>query len=73
VNDYWQINNIANYPQALVQIFTRYGQKIFESKSYSLPFDGTYKGQKLPPGVYYYIINLNTNCSLLSGSLTIIR
>jgi gliding motility-associated-like protein len=73
INDYWQINNINNYPQALVQIFTRYGQKIFESRGYSIPFDGTYKGQPLPSGVYYYIINLSNNCNLLSGSLTIVR
>ena len=73
INDYWKINNIENYPQALVQIFTRYGDKIFESRGYSIPFDGTYKGQKLPAGVYYFIINLNSKCSLLSGSLTIVR
>lgn len=73
INDYWKIRNIENYPQAIVQVFNRYGQKVFESKGYQVPFDGTYKGQNLPAGVYYYIINLNTNCSLLSGSLTILR
>lgn len=73
INDYWQIAGVENYPNALVQIFNRYGQKLFESKGYSTPFDGTYKGQKLASGVYYYIINLNTNCNLLSGSLTILR
>lgn len=72
-NDYWEIKNIENYPKALVQVFNRYGQKIFESKGYAKPFDGTYNGQKLPSGVYYYIINLSTNCNLLSGSLTIVR
>jgi gliding motility-associated-like protein len=73
INDYWQIAGIENYPDALVQVFNRYGQKLFESKGYSIPFDGTYKGQKLASGVYYYIINLNTKCNLLSGNLTILR
>jgi len=72
-NDYWKINNAQNYPQAIVQVFTRYGQKVFESKGYGVPFDGTYKGSKLPSGVYYYILNLGKSCNLLSGSLTIIR
>lgn len=72
-NDYWKINNAQNYPQAIVQVFTRYGQKVFESKGYGVPFDGTYKGSKLPAGVYYYILNLGKSCNLLSGSLTIIR
>jgi len=73
INDYWQINGIESYPNAEVQVFTRYGQKVFESKGYAKPFDGTYNGQKLPVGAYYYIINLNNKCNLLSGSLTIIR
>jgi len=69
INDYWAINGIANYPAAEVQVFTRNGQRVFYSKGYPTPFDG----KKLPEGVYYYIINLHSNCSLLSGSLTIIR
>jgi len=73
VNDYWKISDMENYPDATVQVFTRYGQKVFESKGYQHPFDGTSGGKDLPIGVYYYIINLNSNCNLLSGSLTIIR
>ncbi|HEY9196939.1 MAG TPA: gliding motility-associated C-terminal domain-containing protein, partial [Mucilaginibacter sp.] len=72
-NDYWKINNIESYPAAVVQIFNRNGQKLFESKGYATPFNGTYNGKALPVGTYYYIINLNKNCSLLSGSLTILR
>jgi len=73
INDYWLINGISSYPLAAIQVFTRYGQKIFESKGYATPFDGTFDGKKLPSGVYYYIINLKSNCNLLSGSLTIVR
>ncbi|SDT66445.1 gliding motility-associated C-terminal domain-containing protein [Mucilaginibacter mallensis] len=73
INDYWQIKNIDNYTNATIQVFNRYGQLLFESKGYAKPFDGTYKGQKLAAGVYYYIINLNAKCNLLSGSLTLIR
>ncbi len=73
INDFWMINGITNYPAAEVQVFTRNGQRIFDSKGYATPFDGTFDGKKLPEGVYYYIIDLHSNCSLLSGSLTIIR
>ena len=73
INDYWKISNIESYPGALVQVFSRYGQKVFESRGYAKPFDGTMNGKKLSPGAYYYIINLNTKCNVLSGSLTIIR
>ncbi|MFI5159938.1 MAG: gliding motility-associated C-terminal domain-containing protein [Sphingobacteriales bacterium] len=73
INDYWNIKGLQDYTNCVVQIFTRYGQKVFESKGYAHPFDGTFGGKSLPSGVYYYVINLNTNCSLLSGNLTIIR
>lgn len=73
INDYWQIKSIESYPSAIVQVFTRYGDKVYESKGYTQPFDGTKNGKQLPTGVYYYIINLNTNCNVLSGSLTIVR
>jgi hypothetical protein len=48
-------------------------QLVFESKGYSTPFDETSKGVALPIGTYYYIINLSSGCSLLSGSLTLLR
>ena len=73
INDLWAIKGLDSYPDVLVQVFTRYGQKVFESKGYSQYFDGKLGGTNLPAGVYYYIINLNSKCSLLSGSLTIIR
>jgi gliding motility-associated-like protein len=73
VNDYWDIKGIDNYPNVMVQVFNRYGQKVFESKGYGSPFDGRIGGSNLPAGVYYYILNLKSNCSLISGSLTILR
>jgi gliding motility-associated-like protein len=73
VNDLWLIKGIENYPTAMVQIFTRYGQKVFESKGYASPFDGKAGGAMLPSGVYYFIIKLSSDCNLLSGSLTLLR
>ncbi|MGZ3766270.1 MAG: T9SS type B sorting domain-containing protein, partial [Mucilaginibacter sp.] len=73
INDYWKINGMENYPTCTIQVFTRYGQKVFESKGYVHPFDGTMNGKPLAVGVYYYLINLSSNCSILSGNLTIIR
>jgi len=72
-NDFWLIKGMENYPDALVQVFNRYGQKVFESKGYAQPFDGKLGSAILPPGVYYYIINLKTNCNLISGSITLVR
>jgi len=73
INDLWEIKGLENYPNVLVRVFTRNGQKVFESTGYAHRFDGQLNGSPLPSGVYYYIINLQSGCSLLSGSLTLIR
>jgi gliding motility-associated-like protein len=73
INDYWKIPGIENYPGAVVQVFNRYGQQVFESKGYTTFFDGRLKGRALPSGVYYYVINLSSGCSILSGNLLLIR
>lgn len=73
INDVWEIKGIENYPEAEFNIFNRSGATIFTSRGYSRPFDGTFNGKELPVGVYYYKINLNTECGVLTGSLTIIR
>lgn len=73
INDTWKINGLENYRKANVQIFTRSGEKVFESTGYPVPFNGTYQGKPLAVSTYYYIINLNSGCNLLSGSITIVR
>lgn len=75
VNDTWAIGGIENYPNATIQVFTRSGEKVFESTNYAAPFNGNYQGRQLPAAAYYYIINLKakSTCNFLSGSLTIVR
>jgi gliding motility-associated-like protein len=73
INDLWEITGLIAYEQATVDIFDRYGQKIFHSLGYPKAFDGTYNGRALPVGVYYYVINTNFYGQVLSGYVTIIR
>ncbi|HRE73539.1 MAG TPA: gliding motility-associated C-terminal domain-containing protein [Flavobacteriales bacterium] len=77
-NDTWQIQNIENFPNARVTVYDRWGQKVFNRQGYSNnnAWDGTNKGMKIPAGVYYYVIDLNTGSddenSQYSGSITIV-
>jgi gliding motility-associated-like protein len=73
INDVWKITGIENSPSATVQVFNRSGQLVFNSKGYTTPFNGTANGRDLPVGNYYYIINMGSACSILSGTITIIR
>lgn len=74
VNDTWIIDDIENYTSCTVTIFNRNGNTIYESKSYIMPWDGTYKSKKVPDATYYYLIDLHGDGSeLLKGNITIIR
>jgi gliding motility-associated-like protein len=74
-NDVWQIDLIYQFPDCEVEIYNRWGEKLFYSKGYAIPFNGQYKGKDLPVGTYYYIINLNhpTHPDAYTSPLTIFR
>jgi gliding motility-associated-like protein len=73
INDTWDIKNLQDYPNCIVRIYNRYGENLYSSIGYSIPWDGTYKGTNLPVGVYYYIINLKTGVDAIAGWVAIIR
>ena len=73
INDKWMISNLSDYPGAFVEIFNRYGQRIFYSAGYNDPWDGTLSGKPLPVATYYYVITLKNSFEPLTGSVTIIR
>ncbi len=67
------INNLISYR---IKIFNRWGDLLFESKSISDNWNGMHKGESLPIGTYYYVIeivNLNRQSIRKSGSISIIR
>ncbi len=73
INDTWTIQYLDTYPDCRVQVFNRYGQKLFESIGYSVPWDGKYNGHPLPFGTYYYVIYPGKGIRPLIGYVTIIR
>lgn len=73
INDTWEIKNLKDYPIVTVEIFNRYGQKVYNSNRYSASWDGRVNGKPIPVGVYYYIIDFRGHYPTLTGSLTILR
>ena len=66
---------MALYPDGIVMVFNRWGEKIFETKGYfSNPWNGKYKGLLQPHDVYVYIIQLtNDKSKVIKGTVTIIQ
>lgn len=76
-NDVWKLDFLSLlYPNASVEIYNRWGEKVYSAEgSYNDPWDGTYKGQLLPIGTYYYILKLNDakNTEPFKGGILLIR
>ncbi|HEY0977388.1 MAG TPA: gliding motility-associated C-terminal domain-containing protein [Flavobacteriales bacterium] len=74
-NDAWQIDLIELFPNCEVEIFNRWGEPLFKSVGYKVPWDGRYSGGYVPVGTYYYTIVLNDPRfpEAFTGPLTVIR
>lgn len=74
-NDLFVIDYLEKvYPECKVTIFNRWGSIIYESVGYLDPWDGTYNGEALPMGTYFYKIELNDEKSTVyNGPISIIH
>jgi gliding motility-associated-like protein len=74
INDLWEIKVLDSYNEVKVQVFNSEGQIVFDSPlAYPEPWDGTFQGNPLAMGTYYYLIRLSPDQKPISGSLTILR
>jgi gliding motility-associated-like protein len=75
INDKWVIQGLDKFKDAQVEIYNRWGTRLFISKGYSEPWDGRYNGALVPTGTYYYVINLNDGMNIkpVAGWIEIMR
>ena len=79
VNDVWQIKDIEYYPEAVVEVFDRWGRLVYRSNgpydNASNAWDGTdRRGKPLPMDSYYYVITYHTpGVEPATGEVTIVR
>ncbi len=70
INDNFHIKGIYKYPDNSVEIYNRWGVKVYDAKSYN-ETDNMFRGysdgratinrnEKLPTGTYFYILKYNT-------------
>lgn len=74
-NENWIIKNIEDYEGAIVRVFNRWGNLVYQSEpGYKIPWNGlTEKGNPMPVATYYYIVELNVDDEEYAGSVTIVR
>lgn len=71
-NDFFYIGNLEKYPDNNLKIYNRYGKLIYSATNYDNTWNGTYLGNTLPTGIYFYILNDGKD-KLYKGSVTILR
>ena len=73
LNDTWIVRNIENYDNVRVEVVDRNGRLVYVSDNYQNDWSGTYRGNKLPDGTYYYSIRFPDANIEHSGALTILK
>lgn len=76
VNDAFVIPCIANgdrFPNSTVAIFNQWGDEVFHAEPYENNWEGTFDGEDLPAGTYFYFIDLGNGEAPLSGYVIIQR
>jgi gliding motility-associated-like protein len=75
-HDLWDIKNIDLFPDADIQVFDRWGRRVYQSYGGSGDkWDGKGpNGNDLPVDTYYYIIDLKVKGQdILTGTISIVR
>ena len=73
INDFFEIPGIEAYPEAELTIFTRYGQSVYTTRSYKNDWDGSFISpknlinQKVPVGIYYYVLKPGADMQYTKG------
>ena len=78
MHEFWEIENIELYPEALVTVYDRAGKEVYRRRNYINAEDHAFggkdqEGSTRPSGTYYYIIDLENEDAVFKGALTIVR
>ncbi len=75
INDFFMIPCIetGNFPGNEVIIFNQWGDEIYRAAPYTNNWQGTYNGEDVPAGTYYYVVSFDRNTEPEAGFLVIER
>lgn len=59
INDRFVVPCAINHPNNELVIFNRWGDEVYNTRGYVNDWEGTFNGEPLPEGTYFYIINMN--------------
>ncbi len=73
-NDFWTVSNVDYFENNSVEIFNRWGSLVYKASPYDNTWDGkNNKGNDLPDGTFFYILNLGNGSAPRTGFIIIHR
>jgi len=76
INDAFIVPCLADektFPNTTLSVFNQWGDEVFHASPYRNNWEGTFDGQDLPAGTYYYILDLNNGQKPMTGFFVIQR
>jgi gliding motility-associated-like protein len=72
-NDTWELENLDNFPNAVVTVFSRWGQVVYSAKQGEESWDGTNSnGELVATGSFLYLVKLYNGSKPISGIVTVV-
>jgi gliding motility-associated-like protein len=71
VNDFLEIEAIALFPNNVFMVFNRWGGQVFEATGYANEWDGSFNGNPLPDGTYFYTLDPGDGTDVLTGFIVL--
>ena len=72
VNDALRIEGLTRFPSNELIVYNRWGKEVHQSSPYDNSWEGTYQGEKLPSGTYFYVfLDKDRKQMLQQGYITI--
>jgi len=76
-NDVWRIRTVAGISLIQLDVFNRWGQRVWTTQDYGVGWDGTFKGELVSGDTYYYIFRYicltDQEKYIKKGDLTVLR
>jgi len=72
-NDSWRIPYLDPVLGAEVNVFNRFGQRVYHAEGATVDWDGTFKGLPQAPGAYVFNIHFKNDYPDIKGTILLIR
>lgn len=72
-NDRWEIEYFRTNPEATIEVFDRFGNKIITYRGNEPGWDGTYLGNPVKADSYWYVISFDDGSPLQRGYVSVVR